>query len=72
MYDFLIGLSFDEAIAELEARGIRYDYESETIDEAREDDDLIVGGTVYSEIVWLPTFVDGRIVEMDEVLYCVD
>lgn len=45
MYDFLIGLTFDEAVAELEAREIYFDFgECVSADEARESFDLYVGG----------------------------
>ena len=74
MYDFLIGLSFEEAVEELEARGISYYYESETIEEAiEEEDELLVGGGPYSEIVWLPYFdADGVIVSVEESFWCID
>lgn len=56
MYDFLIGLSFDEAIAELEARGIEYDFCSYTIEEARRYDDLVVGDSYYGDHCWTAEF----------------
>ena len=48
MYDFLIGLTFDEAVEELEAREIEFDFGECTIDEAREGVEIYIGG-LYSD-----------------------
>lgn len=66
MYEFLIGLTFDEAVAELDARGIYYDFgECETADEARECFDLYIGG-LWSDDHYDIEDEDGTIVAIYE------
>ena len=62
MYDFLIGLTFDEAIEELEAQGIHYTFEySDSVEDAREEGDLVVGD-VWGDCFYF-YFEDGVIDE---------
>ena len=49
MYDYLVGMSFDEVVAELEARGVVYDFCEQSYESAREwamgeGADLCIGG----------------------------
>ena len=63
MYDFLIGLTFDEAIAELDSRGIHYDFGECTEEEAREGMEIYIGG-LYSDFSYTVEEEDGVITEV--------
>ena len=59
MYEYLIGLEYDEVIAECEAHGLEYDAEPET---EEVDALVVVGGTYWGYDGYELEFEDGVVV----------
>ena len=66
MYDFLLGLSFDEVVSELNERGVKYDFgEQLCYEDAKECEEIYIGG-LWSDSHYDVEFEDGVVVELVE------
>jgi len=67
MYDFLIGMDFVSAVAELEARGIVFDFGMQSYEEVLECEsyELYIGGLWSDEHYDVEFDADGVVVSVD-------